>query len=214
MIDDIAKRQFLLKHYAEAEASYRKALDILESNADSRTELKGRIAAGIWHQLGYVAQEQRQWVQAEDHYRKALAIWVELNDHYEQADTYHNLGIVAQEQRQWAQAEDYYRKALALKIEFNDRHLQASTYHQLGSVAQGQRQWAQAGDYYLKSLAIFAEYQDEYHLSVALNTLARLWKTGEAADLPGKVAAVLGWTAEEVAEVFEKLTGKQPDAGE
>jgi tetratricopeptide (TPR) repeat protein len=136
VIDDIAKRQFLLRRYAEAEASYRKALDILESNADSRAELKGGIAAGIWHQLGIVAQEQRQWTQAENYYRKALALFIEFNDRHSQAGTYHQLGRVAQEQRQWAQAEDYYRKALAICVEFNDRHTQASTYHQLGSVAE------------------------------------------------------------------------------
>jgi tetratricopeptide (TPR) repeat protein len=334
VIDDIAKRQFLLRRYAEAEASYRKALDILESNADSRAELKGGIAAGIWHQLGIVAQEQRQWTQAENYYRKALALFIEFNDRHSQAGTYHQLGRVAQEQRQWAQAEDYYRKALAICVEFNDRHTQASTYHQLGSVAEeqrqwaqaedyyrkaleifvefndrhtqastyhqlgsvaqkqqqwaqaedyyrkalalkiefndrhtqastyhqlgsvalkqrqwaqaedyyrkalalkiefndhysqastyhqlgwvaeNQRQWAQAGDYYLKSLAIVVEFQDEYRMGFLLNSLARLWKTGEAADLPGKVAEVLGMTAEEVAEVFEKLTEEPPDAGE
>jgi tetratricopeptide (TPR) repeat protein len=329
VIDNIAKRQLLLKRYAEAEASYRKALDMLEINADSRTELKSGIAAGIWHQLGYVAQEQRQWAQAEDYYRKALdndrysqastyhqlgrvaqeqrqwaqaedyyrkalALWIEFNDRYEQAGTshqlgsvaqkqrqwaqaedhyrkalafwvefndrhsqariYHQLGTVAEEQRQWAQAEDYYRKALEICVEFNDRHSQARTYHQLGSVAQEQRQWAQAEDYYrkaleiyvefndryeqagtyhqlgrvaeeqrqwaqaedyyLKSLAIFVEYQDEYSLRIVLNSLARLWKTGEAADLPGKVAEVLGMTAEKVAEAFEKLTEEPPDAGE
>jgi tetratricopeptide (TPR) repeat protein len=297
VVDDIAKRQFLLKRYMEAETSYRKALEILENNHKANSELKKKGAAAVWHQLGYiaqeqrqwaqaedyyrkalaihiefndrysqtskastyhqlgrvaeeqrqwaraedyyqkalaifiefndhasqarpyhqlgnVAQEQRQWTQAEDYYRKALAIYVKFNDHYEQASAYHQLGRVAQEQRQWALAEDYYRKALALKIEFNYHYEQASTYHQLGMVAQEQRQSAQAGDYYLKSLAIFVEYQDEYSLRIVLNNLARLWKTGEAADLPGKVAEALGTTAEEVAEGFEKLTGGPPDAGE
>jgi len=39
-----------------------------------------------------VAQEQRQWAQAEEYYRQALAIYVEFNDRYEQAGTYHQLG--------------------------------------------------------------------------------------------------------------------------
>ena len=91
-----------------------------------------------------VAQEQRQWAQAEQYYQQALAIYIEFNDRYEQAGTYHQLGSVAQEQRQWAQAEQYYQQALAIYIEFNDRYEQAGTYHQLGIVAQEQRQWAQA----------------------------------------------------------------------
>ena len=88
-----------------------------------------------------VAQEQRQWPQAERYYQHALQIYIDFNDRYSQAGTYHQLGSVAQEQRQWAQAERYYKDALQIKIEFNDRYSQASTYHQLGMVAQEQRQW-------------------------------------------------------------------------
>jgi uncharacterized protein HemY len=43
--------------------------------------------------LGVVAQEQRQWAQAEQHYRDALSIYVEFNDRYAQAGTYHQLGM-------------------------------------------------------------------------------------------------------------------------
>ena len=89
--------------------------------------------AGTYHQLGAVAQEQRQWAQAEQHYQQALAIFIEFNDRYSQATTYHQLGSVAQEQRQWAQAEQHHQQALAIYIEFNDRYSQASTYHNLGT---------------------------------------------------------------------------------
>ena len=37
--------------------------------------------------MGRVAQEQRQWAQAEQYYQRALATYVEYNDK-------HNLGIV------------------------------------------------------------------------------------------------------------------------
>ena len=70
--------------------------------------------------MGYLAQEQRRWGQAEDYYQKALAIYIEFNDHYEQARTYNNLGSVASEQRHWAQALDYCLKALPVFVEFND----------------------------------------------------------------------------------------------
>ena len=111
---------------------------------DTKTKAIGR--AGIYHQLGIVAQEQRQWQQAEEYYQKALEIYIEFKDRYKQAGTYHQLGIVAQEQRQWQQAEEYYQKALEIYIEFEDRYSQASTYHNLGIVAQEQRKWHQAED--------------------------------------------------------------------
>ncbi len=86
----------------------------------------------VYHQLGMLAQLQRQWAQAEDYYKQALAIYVEFNDRYEQADIYHNLGLVAQEQRQWPQAEDYYKHALAIKIEFNARYEQGQHLSPVG----------------------------------------------------------------------------------
>ena len=38
--------------------------------------------AGILHQLGTVAQEQRRWPEAEEFYQKALALYAEFNDRY------------------------------------------------------------------------------------------------------------------------------------
>ncbi|MCA9993855.1 MAG: tetratricopeptide repeat protein, partial [Anaerolineales bacterium] len=94
-------------------------LDALTGVAD---EWRGKDRAGTYHQLGRVAEEQRQWAAAEGYYRQALALFVEFNDRYSQAGAYHQLGMVAQEQRQWAQAEEYYQQALELYIEFNDKH--------------------------------------------------------------------------------------------
>ena len=80
-----------------------------------------------------VAQEQRQWAQAERYYQQALEIYIEFKDRYSQASTYHNLGRVAQEQRQWAQARDYFLKALTIAVEFNDEY---RTGTRLGSLAR------------------------------------------------------------------------------
>ena len=102
-----------------------------------------------------MALEQRRWPEAEEFCRKALTLYAEFNDRYEQAGTYHRLGTVAPEQRRWPEAEEFYRKALTLYVEFNDRYSQASTYHQLGRVAQEQRRWPEAEEFYLKALTLF-----------------------------------------------------------
>src|SRR5262249_24614737 len=114
VLDDIARRQVLLKQYIAAGASYQKALSIWLANKHYNADEIKKTSASIYHQLGYVAQEQRQWAQAEAYYQQALQIYVEYNDRYSQADTYHQLGRVAEEQRQWAQAEAYYRQALQI----------------------------------------------------------------------------------------------------
>jgi len=71
--------------------------------------------------LGIVAQEQRQWAQAEDYYRQALELFVEFNDRYAQALTYHQLGRVAQEQGQWAQAQEHFLRALETVVDCQDK---------------------------------------------------------------------------------------------
>ncbi len=114
VIDDIAKRQLSLKQYKEAEKSYQKALNLVAHAQGIDEEFRGKLKAGVYHQLGRVAQEQRQWQQAEQYYQQALQIYVEYNDRHSQAGTYHQLGMVAQEQRQWQQAEQYYQQALQI----------------------------------------------------------------------------------------------------
>jgi len=171
VIDGIAKRQLLLKQFTAAEASYRRALEMLERNQSLDASTKRRLGGRIHHQLGVVAQEQRQWAQAERHYQKALEIFIEFKDRYQQAGTYHQLGIVAQEQRRWAQAEQHYHKALEIYIEFKDRYEQAATYHQLGMVAEEQRQWAQAEQHYRKALEIKTEFKDRHSQAATYHQL-------------------------------------------
>jgi tetratricopeptide (TPR) repeat protein len=173
IIDGIATSQLLLKRYNPAEASYKKALDILSQQKEADIKLVETIKASILHRLGVVAQEQRQYKQAEEYYKKALEICIEFNARYDQAPTYHQLGHVAQEQRQYKQAEEYYKKALEIKIEFNDRYDQASTYNQLGVVAQEQKRYEQAEEYYKKALEICIEF-NAYEQAAIYHQLGRV----------------------------------------
>ena len=171
---ELGERQANQKQFGEAEANYRQALTFIDQTTTAGAETKGSWKASTYHQLGIVAQAQRQWAQAEQHYQQALALKIEFNDRYSQASTYHQLGRVAQEQRQWAQAEQHYQQALALTIEFNDRYSQGVTYHQLGMVAQEQRQWVQAEQHYQQALAICIEFNDRYSQARTYHQLGRL----------------------------------------
>ena len=174
IIDNIAKRQLLTQRYSEAQTTYERALDLVEKLADYPEAERGKLLASVHHQLGMVAQAQRQWETAVSHYQQALAIFIEFNDRYRQASTYHNLGHIAQEQRQWETAVSHYQQALAICIEFNDRYNQASTYHQLGMVAQEQRQWETAVSHYQQALAIFIEFKDGYNQGKVHHQLGRV----------------------------------------
>jgi tetratricopeptide (TPR) repeat protein len=162
VLDNIARRQLGLRQYPAAEASYQEALRLLNAQTALSRDTQAIGRAGMLHQLGIVAQEQRQWAAAEQYLQQALALKIEFNARYEQASTYHNLGIVAQAQQQWATAEQHYRQALAIRIEFNARYEQGRTYYQLGRVAEEQQQWATAEQHYRQALAIYGELNARY----------------------------------------------------
>ncbi len=171
VLDSIARWQAALKQYADAEVSYQRALTILMENTSMDADTLKKRSAPIYHQLGMVAQEQRQWEQAEQYYRKTLQIKIDFNDRREQASTYHQLGRVAQEQRQWERAEQYYQKTLQIRADFND-HEQAATYGQLGNMALEQRQWAQAEQYYRKALQIHIDFNDHHSQASTYHNLS------------------------------------------
>ena len=171
VIDDIANRQWLLKYFAEAEQSYQKILSLVEILKNLAKELQASMQASIYHQLGIVTQEQRQWQQAEAYYHRALQIKVEFKDRYSQAITYHQLGAVAHAQKQWQQAHEYYQRALQIKVEFKDRYSQAITYHHLGALALAQKQWQQAEEHYQRSLQIRIEFKDRYSQAMTYHEL-------------------------------------------
>jgi tetratricopeptide (TPR) repeat protein len=213
VMGNIANSQLDLKQYKAAEESYKKLLVFAKQATGIDEKVLGMFKATVYHNLGIVAQEQRQWQQAEQYYQQALQIYEEYHERYEQASTYHNLGIVAQEQRQWEQAEQYYQQALQIKQEHHARYEQASTYHQLGRVAQEQRQWERACEYFLKSLEICIAYNEQYYIGLPLYQLAKLWQERGDTEILTKVAAIMKISQDEVEAMFrERLEGESGEA--
>jgi tetratricopeptide (TPR) repeat protein len=122
VIFEIATRQLNLKLYTETELSYKKALAIWLENKSRDSDAIRKQSATIYHQLGMVEQEQRQWEQAEQYYQQALQIYIEYNDRYTQASTYHQLGLLEQQRKQWSQAREYFLQALETYVAYNDTH--------------------------------------------------------------------------------------------
>ena len=89
-------------------------------------------AATTYHQLGMIAQEQRDFATAREWYLKSLAIKEKQGDLHGAASTYHQLGRIAEEQRDFATAREWYLKSLAISEKQGDLHGAAMTYHQLG----------------------------------------------------------------------------------
>ena len=162
-----------LQRYSEARESYQTLISFIESS-EVDTQSKQSILATIYHQLGIVAQELRDFEQARSHFQQALDIQIEFNDRFSQASTYHMLGRVAQELRDFEQAQSHFQQALDIQIEFNDRYSQASTYHQLGIVAQELRDFEQAQALFQQALDIQIEFNDRYSQASTYHQLGRV----------------------------------------
>jgi tetratricopeptide (TPR) repeat protein len=146
-----------VRDLAGAGAVHKEILDELLSLNDPSVNNKVAVA---YHQLGIVAQEQRQFDTAIEYYQKALKIREDAGDLHHAANQYHQLGMVAEEQRRFDTAIEYYQKALKIREDAGDLHNAADEYHQLGIVAQQQRQFDTAIDYYRKALKIYEDAGD------------------------------------------------------
>ncbi len=165
-----------LQRYLEARESCQALIHFIE-NSKVDPQGKQSLLAGIYHQLGMVAQELKEYEQARLHFQQALNIRIEYNDHYSQASTYHHLGMVAQELREYEQAKLHYQKSLDIYIEYNDRYSQAKTYHQLGGVAQELREHEKAKSHYQQALDICVEYNDRYSQATIYHQLGNFYHT-------------------------------------
>ncbi|MGP1371633.1 MAG: CHAT domain-containing protein, partial [Almyronema sp.] len=123
--DMLALSYLHLGDYNSAQETYEKELGILAQLTCYNQRQAGLSRARIYHQMGRVAEEQRNYPQAQQYYQQALDLFIEFGDRYEQAGTYHQMGSVAEEQRNYPQAQQYYQQALDLFIEFGDRYSQA-----------------------------------------------------------------------------------------
>jgi tetratricopeptide (TPR) repeat protein len=99
---------------SSAHKSYTQALALFQALNEPASE------AVVWHQLGRVAQEQRDWPAAEDAYRRSAEIKVRLGNLASAANTYNQLAIVAKGAGHPAEAEGWYRRALAIDERFGN----------------------------------------------------------------------------------------------
>ncbi|MCP4107440.1 MAG: tetratricopeptide repeat protein, partial [Desulfobacteraceae bacterium] len=128
---------------SEAQNLFEKLAQAHKKNGTSEGE------AGAYHQLGIIAEEQRDFQTAEKWYRKSLEISEKHGNEHGAASTYHQLGIIAEKQRDFQTAEKWYRKSLEISEKLSIDHW-ASTYHQLGRIAEEQRDFQTAEKWYRK----------------------------------------------------------------
>ena len=83
------------KQYKQAKIFYEKTLEFYRVSKAIEEKNKKMWNASIYHQLGLLAQELREYEEARQNYQQALAIFIEFSHHKAQAIIYHSLGNVA-----------------------------------------------------------------------------------------------------------------------
>lgn len=156
IIDNIGKRFLKKGDYKQARKSYEKALDILEKSQTFSAEEIKKKSASVYHQLGWVAQEERNWPEAKRNYLKAIEN--NSNDRRANASTYINLGLIAQQEGDLAEAKRTYRKAEKILTQDEDRPALATVYTNLGALYEMENKLNKAKTYLNNALMIFTEF--------------------------------------------------------
>jgi tetratricopeptide (TPR) repeat protein len=166
-----------------ARAVYQEILDELTALNDPSVN---DTIASINHNLGYIAQEQRQFDDAIAFYNQALQIYEDAGDFYSAARDYHQLGRVAREQRRFDDAIAFYNQALKIKKDAGDFYSAALDYHHLGIVAQEQRQFDDAIAFYNQALKIYEDAGDFYSAALDYHHLG--WVAQEQRQFDDAIA--------------------------
>ena len=174
-------RQALFNEYAQAEASYQRSLELTQQLQSIDGQSREQTMASTYHNLGIVAQWQRQWDQAERYYQQTLQFKIDS----EQAGTYNQLGVLAMEQHQWEQAKQYYERALQIATDSNDLHERAQIYNNLGALAEEQRQWKRAESYYRQALQIAVGFDDLHEQAQIYHNLGVLARSSGSGSKQG-----------------------------
>jgi tetratricopeptide (TPR) repeat protein len=155
LVTSQARRATEAHRLDEAEAVHLAIRDMLATQPESPQQ-RARLSEA-YQGLGRVAEERGRLDEAEDLYRRSLAIDEELGDQPGLAGSYHQLGTLALRRGQLEEAEEWYRRSLAIEEELDHRQGLANTYHQLGYVSHARGRLAEAEDWYRRSLAIEEE---------------------------------------------------------
>lgn len=146
--------------------------------------------------LGLVAKQCGDFVEAERHYRAALAICRNLGVKGAQANVLSSLGSIARQQAEFAEAEQHYRKALILVQQIDDVEGQAIHAGNLTRLALDRKDFVQARVWLAQAmpLAQLIGRQDlignnKYHLAQVCEAEG---KRKEALNLAQEAVAILG----------------------
>ncbi|MDJ0617874.1 MAG: tetratricopeptide repeat protein [Calothrix sp. MO_192.B10] len=123
---------------------------------------------------GNVAQQRRDWAEAERWHQDALAAYRELGEEEGEANTLNWLGVVAHQQQQYDRAETYYQQALAIAEKLDLKEPQAYISSSLGRLALDRDRPQEARLWYERELTLAQEVGRQDKVAYAQAGLAQV----------------------------------------
>ena len=168
----LAKANYYLAEYEEANKNYRTAINLFEKSGDKR-----RIARA-YQNIGLIHTELDHLDRAAEYYNKALAINTELKNDTDIAGLYQNLGIIFYRNNQLEKALDYYGKSINLYQQMADTQNIATTYSNIGLIQLQHEFYDEAFKSFETSYNLFKKVDFKMGKMWALHNMgtAKLWK--------------------------------------
>jgi tetratricopeptide (TPR) repeat protein len=151
--------------------------------------------------LGLVAQQRKNYDEAETLLKDALAIDREYGVEEYVASDLNSFGELEHERKNYDAAERYYREALEIGTKRDDKHGIATRSGNLGALALDREQWAEARKWFEQALPLAKEVGRQEMIAQAQYGLARVHEAEGRADLALPLA-------QEALKIYERLQHK------
>ncbi|CAF0764713.1 unnamed protein product [Adineta steineri] len=149
-------------HFGKAEELYQALLEQSPSESDN---------ALYYNNIAYVKDNQGDYEQAIEYYRKAFGIWEKTlpANHPNIATSYNNIGSVYNNMGEYSKALSFYEKALEIEekaLPANHPNL-ATSYNNIGGVYDKMGEYPKALSFYERALGIFEKTLPANHPNLA-----------------------------------------------
>ncbi len=152
--------------------------------------------------LGNVAQNENNYPDAINKFKKANTIFEKLNDESNQAATLHNLGGIYIRIRALDSSKIVLSKSLSLAKKVNDKSTLAKTNYQLGNLAKANKNFDNAIEFYKQSIIYAENINDKTSIANAYGGMGRIY--GDTKDINKEIEYY-----KKAAVIFRSIDSKQ-----
>jgi len=112
--------------------------------------------------------------QAEDELKKAMELFISLEDQISISTCLNNLGIIWYDRGNLDKAHSFYEEALKIRRQFQNRMLVAQTLNNIGMIHDDRGNLHEALKFYKESLAIYQDLGIKIHIASAFNNIGEV----------------------------------------